>query len=104
MPVIAQETIVDFLMWACGILGSGLIATLAWIALGVMGQLREIKLSNDEQYKSLKDSSEMQFKAFGQQLSGLHDLVMQDLHKHDVRIVRLEEWRKAIDRHAPSAD
>lgn len=78
---------IRFLMWATTVLGGGLIATLAWIALDVIQRL-----------KRLQDDGEAQFKAFGLQLNGLHDLVMQDLHKHDVRIVRLEEWRKSHDR------
>lgn len=87
IPVIAQETVIAFLMWACGVLGVGLISTLAFVALGVMRRLDDMKVSN-----------ESQFAAFGKQLATVHDLVMVDIHKHDVRIVRLEEWRKSVDK------
>ena len=100
-PILASEQFVTFLMWACTVLGGGLIGTLVWVALGVIRRLDEMKTANDTQYKALRDYAEGQFKLFGQQMSGLHDLSMQDLHRHDVRIVRLEEWRKAFDRLIP---
>lgn len=103
ITVLSEQTVVQFLMGACTVLGGGLITTLAWVALGVIRRLDEMKRSNDQQYKALQEYAETQFKLFGQQLAGLHDLVMQDLHRHDVRIVRLEEWRKALDKNAPAS-
>lgn len=100
-PILANEQFVTFLMWACTVLGTGLIGTLVWVALGVIRRLDEMKTSTDSKYQELRTAAEEQFKSFGQQMAGLHDLVMQDLHRHDVRIVRLEEWRKAVDRGLP---
>lgn len=112
MPVIAQETIVAFLMWSSGGLLVTLVAVLAWIAMGVIkGQhadrarndanhalviasLNDMKAATDKRYESLRTTSEAQFKQFGQQLASVHELVMQDIHKHDIRIVKLEEWRR----------
>ena len=88
MPIIPQDDVLKFLMWACGILGTGLIGALVWIAMGVMAKLNK-----------MSTSAEFQYKAFGQQLTSVKDLLTEDIHRHDVRIVRLEEWRKATDKH-----
>ncbi|MCC7041119.1 MAG: hypothetical protein IT516_12495 [Burkholderiales bacterium] len=66
--------------------GSALIGVLIFMAKGVLGRLRSIEgAAND------------QFRTFGQQLSSVRDMITQDLHKHDVRITRLEEWRRTRD-------
>lgn len=81
-----NELLINFLIWAFGVTGAALIGILVWQALGVMRKL-------DEQ----NHKAEEQFAAFGKQLSAVKDLLLDDIHKHDVRITRLEEWRKAKD-------
>lgn len=66
--------------------GTALIGVLIFMGRGVLGQLRSIESRGNEQFKS-----------FGQQLSGVRDMITQDLHKHDVRITKLEEWRRTRD-------
>lgn len=96
-PIIQDDHVVQFLMWACTVLGGGLIGTLLWTALGVIRRLEAIQTSNNEQHASIVEQFDKQFRSYEVQLAQLHDLVMQDLHRHDVRIVRLEEWRKSVD-------
>lgn len=85
-----NEVLINFLIWALGVTGAALIAVLVWLALGVM-----------RNQKASDRTAEEQFRAFGQQLSAVKDLVIDDLHKHDVRITRLEEWRKAVNPNTP---
>lgn len=104
MPIVPQDTVLAFLMWACGVLGSGLIAALIYIAIGVTRKLDKIEDINLVQFGQIKTEAQIQFAAFGKQLAHVHDLVMEDIHRHDIRIVRLEEWRKAADKNAPVGD
>lgn len=78
--------ITTVLVWAFCVTGAALIATLVWLAKGVFGKLQNIE-----------SASVGQFQKFGQQLSALKDLLTDDMHRHDLRITRLEEWRIAHD-------
>lgn len=96
MPVMPPDTILTFLMWACGVLGSGLIASLIFIAIGVMSKLDKLDASNKQQFDQMRLEAQNQYASFGKQLTHVHDLVIEDIHKHDVRIVKLEEWRLSL--------
>jgi hypothetical protein len=65
------------------ITGATLIGVLAFMSRGVLTKLTNIEAAADDQ-----------FAAFGRQLNEVRNLLNADLHKHDVRITRLEEWRK----------
>lgn len=82
--MLADPDVQQFLLWAMGTTGAALLGVLVWLALGVIAN-----------QKASDKKSEEQFKSFGQQLSSVKDLLNEDLHRHDVRITRLEEWRKA---------
>lgn len=92
LPVIAQETMIAFLMWACGVLGAGLIASLVFIAVNVMSKLNVIEVASRDQ-----------FAAFGRQLAANHALLMEAINEHNVRLVKLEEWRRAHEKYVPIA-
>lgn len=77
-----SQTVITVLVWSFCVTGAALIATLVWLAKGVFGKLQ-----------SIEHASSSQFKQFGQQLSSLKDLLTDDMHRHDLRITRLEEWR-----------
>ncbi|MCC6194493.1 MAG: hypothetical protein IT518_08505 [Burkholderiales bacterium] len=79
-----NDTVINFLLWAFGATGTALIGVICYLALGVIHKL-------DEQ----NAKAETQFGAFGRQLTTVKDLLLDDIHKHDVRITRLEEWRKS---------
>jgi len=87
--LVGQKWALYFLAWAFSITGVALIGVLVFLAKGVYGQLREMGHTNDRQ-----------FKEFGQQLTAVKDLVTEDIHRHDVRITRLEEWRKGFETRA----
>jgi hypothetical protein len=78
-----NEVLINFLIWGLGVTGASLIGILVWLGIGVLGN-----------QKMAERKSEDQFRQFGQQLTAIKDLVLDDIHKHDVRITRLEEWRK----------
>jgi hypothetical protein len=89
MPAfVTNDVLVQFLVWACSALGAALIGTVVYLALGVN---RKLDLS--------REKAEEQFAQFGRQLTSVKELLVDDIHKHDVRITRLEEWRKASDGH-----
>lgn len=71
---------------ACGFVATGaaLIGVLVFMGRSVLDRLKSIEEANDGQ-----------FATFGKQLAGVKEMITQDLHKHDVRITRLEEWRRA---------
>lgn len=100
MPL--EDMLFKFLIAAVSVLGSGLIGTLAWVALGVIRRLDNMRAADEAQHAAIRSEAAAQFTAFGRQLASLHDLFTEDIHRHDVRIVRLEEWRRGIDR-APHA-
>ena len=84
--LVGQRWVLYFLAWAFSITGAALIGVLVFLAKGVYGKLREMGYTSDRQ-----------FKEFGQQLNTVKDLVTEDIHRHDVRITRLEEWRKGFE-------
>lgn len=81
-----NEVLINFLIWGFGVTGAALLGIVVWLALGVMRNQKEAERKAEDQ-----------FRTFGQQLATVKDLVIDDLHKHDVRITRLEEWRKSTD-------
>ena len=85
--LVGQRWVLYFLAWAFSITGAALIGVLIFLAKGVYGKLRE-----------MGETSDQQFREFGRQLTMVKDLVTEDIHRHDVRITRLEEWRKGFDR------
>lgn len=93
-PLLMNDFVAQFLIWATATLVGVLIAILGWLALGVFRKLDQA----DARRESLVGIFNDQFAAFGKQLTAVKDLVMEDIHKHDVRITRLEEWRRHQDR------
>lgn len=79
--------LVYLLAIAASATGAALLAVLAFLGKGVLGRLARIESAHNEQ-----------FAAFGKQLSAVKDLVTEDLHRHDVRITKLEEWRKQFEK------
>lgn len=93
-----METIVnlppELLKFLVYVLGSGFIASglalisvIAFLGRGVLARLQR----NEEMHDN-------QFATFGKQLAAVQKSLDEDLHRHDVRIVKLEEWRRGIDR------
>ena len=83
LPPELLKFLVYLLSVGFSITGATLIGVLAFMSRGVLSKLTKIEIAADDQ-----------FAAFGRQLNEVRNLLNADLHKHDVRITRLEEWRK----------
>lgn len=83
LPPELLKFLVYLLSVGFSITGATLIGVLAFMSRGVLSKLTKIEIAADDQ-----------FAAFGRQLNEVRALLSEDLHKHDVRITRLEEWRK----------
>ncbi len=83
MPPEILRFLVYLLSFAFMIAGATLVGMLVFMAKGVLVKLSKIEGAASEQ-----------FHTFGRQLAGVKDLVTADLHRHDVRITRLEEWKR----------
>lgn len=98
MPVI-QDTVLSFLMWTSGGLLTALVSVLVYGAIGVLGKLNKIEADNLAQFKAITDSTRAEFQAFGRQLSAVDGLLREDMHRHDLRLQKLElEWQLALDK------
>lgn len=80
-----------FLVYVMGgaflVTGAALLGVLAFLGRGVLARLQANEVTHSQQ-----------FAAFGRQLSDVKKAIDEDLHRHDVRIVKLEEWRRGVDR------
>lgn len=81
-----EQMIISILAWAAVSLGTAFLALLVWVALRIVSL------------------GEMHTK----QLEEIRGMVLAELHKHDIRIVRLEEragvTRRATDYHEAQND
>lgn len=91
LPPEILKLLIYLLAIAASASGAALLAVLAFLAKGVLGRLAKIERGNNDQ-----------FAAFGKQLAAVKDLVTEDLHRHDVRITKLEEWRKGFELRQPT--
>lgn len=110
-----------------GGLVSVIVSLLGWIALRAFAEQKEDRTTNDTRhrenqnksderhmeimqlldaqrdrtetrYNDLKVTNEEQYRRFGTQLSSLQELVLNHIHQFEVRLVKLEEWRKHRDK------
>ncbi len=70
------EMLVTVLVWISVGLGSVVLGLLAWFATRIVGQLDDLIQKLGEYYQAFKE----------------------EIHKHDLRIARLEAWRDGISR------
>jgi len=89
MDLEASLTIIKILAAAFLAAGGVLISIVSWVVVQAYRQTESIDKKLDEE-----------FSKFGQQLHALQNMVRDEIHRADLRITRLEEWRKSSDRSA----
>lgn len=82
----SEQMLISVLVWAACVLATAFLALLTWVALRIVSQ--------GEKHT--------------EQLDVIKGMVREELHKHDIRIVRLEEragvTRRASDYHEVNPD
>lgn len=119
--MLTDPVVIQLLAWTAVATGAALIALLSWIALRALSEQREDRIANEARHKEnlstsdarhqdvvkhldtarertearytdLKASQQQENQRFGQQLAGVQDLVIKEIHQLDLRITRVEVW------------
>ncbi len=123
--MITDATVIQILAWAAVVTGAALFGMLSFVAVRALNEQREDRTTNDKRhrenldaqaanhqdvvnrldvareriearYNELKLSQQQENQRFGQQLAGVQELIVKEIHKLNLRILRVEVWAESV--------
>lgn len=92
------DQVIVVLAWAAAGLLVTVVALACWIVVRNFAEQSDRNKEDAVRWAALNTRLTNEFSEFGKSLNEVRDLLTADIHKHDTRLVRLEEWRKSQDR------